>query len=58
LEYDGEYSLFAEFNTRVFYRFTISADIRKIAPNTEGLPTLYALIGDHLRITLTVKYNF
>ena len=58
LEYDGEYSLFAEFKTRVFDRFTISADIRKITPNSEGIPTLYALIGDHLRITLTVKYNF
>ncbi len=58
LEYDGEYSLFAEFNTRVFDRFTVSADIRKIVPNNEGTPTVYQLIGDHLRITLNVKYNF
>ena len=58
LEYDGEYSLFAEFNTRVFDRFTLSADIRKIVPNTEAIPTLYQLIGDHLRITLNLKYNF
>jgi hypothetical protein len=58
LEYDGEYSLFAEFNTRVFDRFTISADIRKIVPNTEGIPTVYELIGDHLRITLNVTYHF
>jgi hypothetical protein len=58
LEYDGEYSLFAEFNTRVFDMFTLSADIRKIVPNTEGIPTVYELIGDHLRITLNVKYHF
>ena len=52
LEYDGE------FNTRVFDRFTISADIRKIVPNTEGIPTVYELIGDHLRISLNVTYHF
>ena len=58
LEYDGEYSLFAEFKTRVFDRFTVSADIRKIVPNTENIPTVYQLVEDHLRITLNVKYNF
>ena len=58
LEYDGEYSLFAEFNTRVFDRFTVSADIRKIVPNTEGTPTVYEFIGDHLRTTVNVTYHF